>query len=94
MTEQPRTTTVRQPITDASLRVRQVSHFQFSWVAQEPGHAGVITLQLILDQGAEEEVVTVNVQDAKVLRSLLLAQDTVHFDVERRVLMFGTASAG
>ena len=44
----------------------------------------------MLDRGAWEEVVMVHVQDAKVLRNLL-AHDTVHFDVGRRILMFGTA---
>jgi len=91
MSEQPSTTEVSQPVTDDSVRVRQVSHYQFSWVAQESGAPGVLTLQLVLDQGAWEEVVMVHVQDAKVLRNLLAAHDTVHFDVGRRVLMFGTA---
>lgn len=94
MAEQPPTPDVKQPVTDDSIRIRQVSHYQFSWVAQEPGQNGVLTLQLVLDQGAWEEVVTVHVEDAKVLRSLLASQDTVHFDIGRRVLMFGTASVG
>jgi hypothetical protein len=94
MSEQPPTAEVPQPVTDDSLRVRQVSHYQFSWVAQESGAQGVLTLQLVLDQGAWEEVVTVHIQDAKVLRNLLTAHDTVHFDVGRRVLMFGTTSVG
>jgi hypothetical protein len=92
MSEQPTTAEVPQPVTDDSLRVRQVSHYQFSWVAQESTAPGVLTLQLVLDQGAWEEVVTVHVQDAKVLRNLLVAHDTVHFDVGRRVLLFGTTS--
>ena len=94
MSEQPSTADVQQPVTDDSVRVRQVSHYQFSWVAQEPGGPGVLTLQLVLDQGAWEEVETVHVQDAKVLRNLLAAHDTIHFDVGRRVLMFGTTSVG
>ena len=94
MSEQPSTAEVAQPVSDDSVRVRQVSHYQFSWVAQESGGTGVLTLQLVLDQGAWEEVVTVHVQDAKVLRNLLAAHDTVHFDVGRRVLMFGTTSIG
>jgi hypothetical protein len=49
MSEQPSTAEVPQPVTDDSVRVRQVSHYQFSWVAQEPGDAGVLTLQLVLD---------------------------------------------
>jgi hypothetical protein len=94
MAGQPETTAVRQPVTDDSILIRQVSHSQFSWVAQEPGEHGVITLQLVLDQGAWEDVLTVHVQDAKVLRSLLLAHDTVHYDVRHRVLMFGTTAPG
>ena len=94
MSEQPSSADVSQPVTDDSVRVRQVSHYQFSWVAQEAGGAGVLTLQLVLDQGAWEEVVTVHVQDAKVLRNLLAAHDTVHFDIGRRILMFGTAPVG
>lgn len=94
MPPKPRTATVPQPLTDDHLQIRQVSHVQFSWVAQEPGENGVITLQLVLDQGAWEEVLTVDVEDAKVLRSLLAHHDTVHFDVGRRVLLFGTAAVG
>lgn len=94
MAERPKPPTVPQPVTDDTIKVRQVTHYQFSWVAQEPGSNGVITLQLVLDQGAWEEVVTVEVEDAKVLRSLLHAHDTVHYDVGRRVLMFGTAPVG
>lgn len=94
MSQQRVTTAVSQPVTDDSVRVRQVSHYQFSWVAQEPGGPGVLTLQLVLDQGAWEEVVTMHVEDAKVLRNLLTAHDTVHFDVGRRVLLFGTTPVG
>jgi predicted amidohydrolase YtcJ len=57
-------TQVSQPVTDDSIQVRELSHYQFSWVAQEPGGSGVITLQLVLDQGAWEEVLTPDVEDA------------------------------
>ena len=94
MSEQPETTNVSQPVTDDSIRVRHVSHYQFSWVAQEPGEPGVFTLQLVLDQGAWEEVVTVSAEDAEVLQGLLRKQKDVVYDVGRRVLMFGTAPVG
>ena len=83
-------TQVNQPVTDDSIRVRELSHYQFSWVAQEPGENGVLTLQLVLDQGAWEEVLTVDVEDAKVLRNLLAADGKVRYDVGRRVLIFST----
>ena len=90
----PRTVEVRQPVTDDSIRVRQVTHYQFSWVAQEPSEDGVWTLQLVLDQGAWEEVLTLDADDADVLQELLRHADAVHYDVGRRVLMFGTTPVG
>ena len=92
--EQPPVTTVKQPLTDDSIRVRQVSHYQFSWVAGEAGQDGTWTLQLVLDQGAWEEVLTISGEDADNLQDLLSSARIVHFDVGRRVLMFGTTSVG
>jgi hypothetical protein len=94
MADNPRTANVTQPITDDSIRVRQLSHYQFSWIAQEPGEGGVFTVQLVLDQGAWEEVLTVSAEDAEVLQHLLKASGDVHYDVGRRVLMFGTTPVG
>ncbi len=59
-------------------------------MAQEPGGAGVFTLQLVLDQGAWEEVLTLSPDDADALQDLLRDSKNVHYDVGRRVLMFGT----
>lgn len=91
---QPSTTPVIQPVTDDSVRVRQLSHYQFSWVAGAPGEEGTFTLQLVLDQGAWEEVLTLDADDAEVLRGLLKASPVVNYDIGRRVLMFGTTAAG
>ncbi|MBM7808901.1 hypothetical protein JOD57_004738 [Geodermatophilus bullaregiensis] len=90
MAEQPATTNVSQPVTDDSIKVRQLSHYQFSWTAQEPGSPGVYTLQLVLDQGAWEEVLTLSPDDADALQDMLRDSGVVHYDVGRRVLMFGT----
>jgi hypothetical protein len=90
----PATTDVRQPVTDDSIRVRHLSHYQFSFVAQAPGDEGVWTLQLVLDQGAWEEVLTLDADDVDVLQELLRHADDVTYDVGRRVLMFGTAPVG
>ncbi len=85
---------VQQPVTDDSIQVRQLSHYQFTWVAGEPGQEGTWTLQLVLDQGAWEEVLTVDADDAEVLRHLLERSETVTYDVRRRTLMFGTTRVG
>lgn len=85
---------VRQPVTDDSIKVRHVSHYQFSWVAGEPGQDGTYTLQLVLDQGAWEEVLTLSGDDADNLQDLLSSASDVFYDIDRRVLMFGTTPVG
>ena len=85
---------VPQPVTDDSVRVRQVNHYQFTWVAGDPGKPGTFTLQLVLDEGAWEEIVTLEAEDAEVLRGLLNKANTVYFDIGRRTLMFGTTPVG
>lgn len=85
---------LNQPVTDDSIKVRQLSHYQFSWVAGEAGQPGAWTLQLVLDQGAWEEVLTLNADDADNLQDLLSTSETVYYDVQRRTLMFGTISTG
>jgi hypothetical protein len=85
---------VPQPLTDDSIQVRQLSHYQFSWVPGDAGNPGTWTLQLVLDQGAWEEVLTINGDDADNLQDLLSTASTVYYDVRRRVLMFGTTKVG
>jgi hypothetical protein len=85
---------LNQPVTDDSIAVRQLSHYQFSWVAGEPGQAGAWTLQLVLDQGAWEEVLTIDADDADNLQDLLSSAHIVYYDVRRRTLMFGTTRVG
>ncbi len=87
-------TNVPQPLTDDSITVRQLSHYQFSWVAGEAGQDGTWTLQLVLDQGAWEEVLTISGEDADNLQDLLTSASIVYYDVSRRVLMFGTTKVG
>ncbi|MCW2132332.1 hypothetical protein [Arthrobacter sp. VKM Ac-2550] len=88
------TPTPKQPITDDSIKVRQLSHYQFTWVAGEPGKPGTWTLQLVLDQGAWEEVLTIDADDADNLQDMLSTAETVYYDIGRKTLMFGTTKAG
>ena len=85
---------VPQPVTDNSVKVRQLTHYQFSWTAGEAGKPGTYTLQLVLDQGAWEEVLTLDPDDADNLQDLLTNTATVHYDIDRRVLMFGVTPTG
>ncbi|MFD1212079.1 hypothetical protein ACFQ36_08500 [Arthrobacter sp. GCM10027362] len=88
------TPTPKQPVTEQSVKVRQVSHYQFSWVAGDGGAPGTWTLQLVLDEGAWEEILTVSADDADNLQDLLASAGTVFYDVSRKTLMFGTTAAG
>lgn len=81
-------------ITDDSMRVRQLSHYQFSWTAGESGAPGVWTLQLVLDEGAWEEVLTLTAEDADNLQDTLTNTQHVFYDIDRRVLMFGVTRSG
>ena len=91
---QPPVADVPQPLTDDAIVVRHLNHYQFSWVAGEAGQPGTWTLQLVLDEGAWEEVLTVHADDADVLQDMLASASTVFFDVRRRTLLFGTTKVG
>jgi hypothetical protein len=65
---------------------------QASWTEQERGEPGAFTLQLILDNGADEYILRPNANDAQVLLQLLDHSKHLMFDVERKVLMFGNLS--
>ncbi len=74
---------------ERQIKVRQVTHAQASWTEQERGEPGAFTLQLILDNGAEEYVLRPSAEDTDVLVTLLARSGHVMFDLERKVLMFG-----
>jgi hypothetical protein len=75
--------------TEQAIKVRQVTDVHANWSAQERGEHGKFSYQLILDDGAAEYVLRVTADDAKVLRDWFHDADTVYFDMEREVLIFG-----
>lgn len=75
---------------EQQITVRQVTHVQGSWTEQERGAAGAFTVQLILDHGADEYVLRPTAQDAQVLLALLKQSEQAFFDLDRKVLMFGS----
>lgn len=75
---------------ESRIKVRQVTNIQASWTERERGDEGVFTLQLILDNGAEEYVLEVDSDDLEPMLRLFKASDHATFDAERKVLMFGT----
>ena len=83
---------LREARTEEQIRVRQVTHFQPTWTESARGAPGAFTIQLILDQGADEYVIRPAAEDADVLFEMLERAENVYFDLERKVLMFGTRS--
>lgn len=81
-------------ITPSEIKVREVTDYQPTWTENAPGVAGVFTVQLVLDHGAEEHVLRPTADDLDVLKDLLAASENVYFDLERRVLMFGNRQVG
>ncbi len=75
--------------TERAIKVRQVTDVHANWSTQERGEPGKFSYQLILDDGAQEFVIRVPADDAKVLRDLFHDADTIYFDMQREVLIFG-----
>jgi hypothetical protein len=74
--------------TEQQILVRQVTHVQASWTEGERGEESAFTLQLILDQGAEEYVLRPDAEDLDIMLRLLQMSVSASFDVNRKVLMF------
>ena len=80
--------------TQSAIKVRQVTEVHSNWNEEQRGEEGKFSFQLILDNGAEEYVIRPTNEDADVLVDLFEQTDTIYFDMERRVLIFGDVSAG
>ena len=79
--------------TESAIKVRQVTEVHSNWNEEQRGEEGKFSFQLILDNGAEEYVLRPTNEDADVLVDLFEQTDTIYFDMERRVLIFGDVSA-
>ena len=73
--------------TEQQIQVRQVTDVQASWTEHERGEPGSFTIQLILDDGAEEYVLLPTADDAKVMLKLFRSTDAVYFDLGNKVLI-------
>ncbi len=74
--------------TERQILVRQVTNVQASWTERERGEEGDFTLQLILDQGADEYVLRPDADDLEIMLRLFQMSGSASFDLERKVLMF------
>ena len=73
--------------TEQAIKVRQVTDVQISWTEQGRGEHGPFTVQLILDNGAEEYVLQPTTQDTKVMIELFKRAKAFYFDLDRKVLL-------
>ncbi len=78
-----------EAITDKQIKVREVTNIQASWAEKNPGEPGIVTLQLVLDNGADEYILTPESDDVDLLLKLFARSHHAMFDLERKVLMFG-----
>ncbi len=83
-----------QEQTRQAIKVRQVTQVHANWNEEERGAEGKFSFQLILDNGAEEYVLRPTSEDADVLVDLFEQTDSIYFDMERGVLIFGDVSTG
>ena len=75
--------------TEQAIRVRQVTDVHAIWSSQGPLENGKFSYLLILDDGAEEELIMPTADDAKVLRHLIHDADTLYWATEKEIIIFG-----
>jgi hypothetical protein len=69
------------------IQVREVTDVHANWNEEERGEPGKFSLQLILDDGAEEYAIRPPAQDTKVLLKMLGSAQSVTFDLGNKVLI-------
>ena len=75
--------------TESAIKVRQVTDVHSNWSNQGELTQGKFSYQFILDNGAEEVMVMPTAEDGKLLRDLIHDADTLYWDTEKEVLIFG-----
>jgi hypothetical protein len=73
---------------EESYVVRQVTHIQASWAELERGAPGLFTVQLILDNGADEYIIRPHAEDMEPLLRLFKQAPHPMFDTNRKLLIF------
>ena len=85
MTDKPQ----QEQNTESAIKIRQVTDVHSNWSSQGPLENGKFSYQLILDNGAEEAIIMPTADDAKVLRDFFSDAESVFYDTEKEVLIFG-----
>ena len=76
------------------IKTRRVTHRQPNCSLSGKGEPGTYVIQLILDHGASEVVLSLTEGDADNMFDWLSTSSDVYYDLEREVLLFGSRSIG
>jgi hypothetical protein len=80
---------VAEQNTEQTIQVRQVTDVHANWSYDGELEDGKFSYQLILDDGAEEAVILPTPEAAEVLRGLIKDAETLYWDTQNEVLIFG-----
>ncbi len=75
--------------TEQTIKVRQVTDVHANWSNQGDLQNGKFSYQLILDNGVQEALIMPTPDDGKLLRDLIQDADTLYWDTEKEILIFG-----
>jgi hypothetical protein len=78
--------------TEQTIRVRQITDIHANWSCQGELADGKFSYQLIPDNGVEEALIMPTADDAKVSRDLIHDTDTLYWDLDKEVIIFGKIS--
>ena len=73
--------------TREAIKVRQVTDVHGNFSEQGQGETGKFSLQLVLDDGAEEYVLRLTSEDTRTLMMMIDEAESMYFDTERGVLI-------
>ena len=76
-----------EPSVEQQIQVRQVTDVHANWNEEERGQPGKYSLQLILDDGAEEYAIRPPAADTKVILKMLTSAEIVTFDLTNKTLI-------
>ena len=83
----------REQRTEQLIQVRRVTQLHAGWTEGERSEPGAFTVQLILDNGADEYVLRPTADDADVLLELWDKSESTTFDLGRKVLIFSNLTS-
>ena len=75
--------------TEQQIQVRQVTDVHANWSNDGEQEDGKFSYQLILDNGAEEALIMPSAEAAEVLKGLIRDSETLYWDKQNEVLVFG-----